>query len=152
MTHFIIPDTVSLFREFYTSTARASERFAKAMVPTLPYPAWMNPFRPGHDGKATLQAIATLYGLSSYSEMTVNTYGQNTLIGEERPPLPEPLDAQLVPLAESMIADWLNETTPHGIASILYGDEIMATQGYPGLGLPPFAGIEIAHLRVYGET
>lgn len=138
--------TPKTLRDWLAMEGSAS-RFVEAMIPNLPYPAWMNPFHPAADWDDTLQAVAALYGLSSYSEMKVNTYGQNTIVGDERPPFPKPLDADMRELVESVITDSLDETTPHRIASILYGDEIIAAQGYPGLGLPPFAGYEIAHLR-----
>jgi len=118
--------------------------FAASIVSDLPFPTWMAPFHPAPDWNATLQTIAAHYGLASYDDMTVNTYGQNSVIGSARAPLPEALDPNMSELVESVIKDALDTTIPHVIAAHLYGDAIVERQGHPGAGLPPFAGYAVA--------
>lgn len=114
--------------------------FVGRMVPGLPTPAWMAPFHPQPDWEATLQAVADAYGVASYSQMMVNTYGQSSQVGDARDPLPEPLDDDMRELVAAVLADALDETQAPDIAAYLYGDALVARQGFQGHGLPPYAG------------
>ncbi|MCI0711199.1 MAG: hypothetical protein L0154_13660, partial [Chloroflexi bacterium] len=56
----------------------------------------------------------------------------------------QPMDAETRDYAIDLIAAGLAETNPNRIAACLYGDEIVAEQGHEGIGLPPYAGFEVA--------
>ena len=49
--------------------------------------------------------------------------------------------------ASQVLEPHLMSTEPATIAACLYGDELVAAQGHPALGLPAYAGFQIAFER-----
>jgi len=107
--------------------------------------SWRDWLNPPADWPETLAQIAAIYGLSSFDDLVVNVYSSMQPIGSDRPPTVDPLSAEEREYARDVIRDGLGETDPNQIAAYLYGDEIVAEQGHQGVGLPPYAGFEVAH-------
>jgi len=59
-----------------------------------------------------------------------------------------PLDADEFAYARDLIGAALGATTPGVVAAYLYGDALVAPQGHPTVGLPPYAGFEVGYRLV----
>lgn len=119
-------------------------RFIAEQFPEEAYP-WGVTWQKSADYDTALAKIATLRGIDHYNHMLTNIYGAAVPIGTERPPDVRPMDAETFAYAEEIISDALDETDPIRIAAYLYGDELVARQGYPTIGLPAYAGYEVAY-------
>ena len=97
---------------------------------------------------ADLQAVAELYGAASYARVPANNYGQSEWRNLAPPPEAAPLDAEELAYAEDVLAGAIRSGDPRTIAAHLYGDAIIAEQGHPQAGLPPYAGFELAYRLV----
>lgn len=104
------------------------------------------PFAAPPDWPAELTRIAqTYYGLNSYDDMVLNTYGNMQPVGPERPPTPIPIPADELAYSLEVMRAALHENRSNFIAAYLYGDEIGAAQGLPAIGLPPYAGFDVGY-------
>ena len=121
--------------------------FVAEMVPELDAP-WLVAFRAPDDWDAALQSVAEMYGAPRYDEVLVNVYGATAPIGAERPPRALPLDTEDLEYARAVIGGAIDLSDAHLIAAHLYGDELLAAQGRPTVGLPPFAGFEVGYRLV----
>ena len=91
--------------------------------------------------------------MPSYDDVLVNVYGMTAQVGSARPPGAQPLDAEELAYAREVIGGALNRSDARLTAAHLYGDELLAAQGHPTVGLPPFAGFEAGYrlVQVYLE-
>ncbi|MGB1249227.1 MAG: DUF2268 domain-containing putative Zn-dependent protease [Candidatus Promineifilaceae bacterium] len=119
-------------------------RFVAQQFPDELFP-WAVTWQKSADYDAALAKIATLRGIDVYDHMLTNIFGAVVPIGSKRPPQIEPMDAETFAYAEEVIREALDETDPIQIAAHLYGDELVARQGYPTAGLPAYAGYEVAY-------
>ena len=117
--------------------------FIADCVTDLHVPAWAVTVAPPDHWDATLDQVAAMYGLKGYDDMIVNVYGHMIPVGPERPPVPEPLDAEELAYAAAIMREALAETNPVRIAAYLYGDEIIAAKGHAAAGLSPFSGFYV---------
>lgn len=141
-----IPHTLS---EWLT-TEGAAARWVEAIHPEEPHP-WLAAFRRPDDEAAALAHIASFYDLPHYDDLVTNIYGAKVQVGAYRPPEALPLTDEESGYVMDVIQSALNSDLPiqqNLIAAYLYGDEIVTEQGHPGLGLPPYAGIEAAYRLV----
>jgi uncharacterized protein YjaZ len=122
--------------------------FVEAQFPD--FVPWLVSFRKPDDWDDTLSEIARRYGLSAYDEMTANVYGSLTQVGEDRPPEALPLPDEELTYTQDLLLAALTESNPNRIAAYLFGDELVAAQGHQGMGVPPFAGYEVAYRLVKG--
>ncbi len=113
---------------------------------------WRVPFTPSSDWEATLQWVAEQYNLSDYANMPTNTYGQVAPMGTARPPTASELGAEELDYTRAVLRDMLDETNANTIAAALYGDAVVASQGAPGVGLSPYAGIAAAAHAIPEDT
>lgn len=111
---------------------------------------WLLAHEAPDDAEATLSEIAAHYGLAHYSELRTNVYGSLMPVGEARPPQAPWLDEEEREYTRQVLGAALTERSPQRIAAYLYGDEILAAQGHPTVGLSPLAGFHIAHELVQG--
>jgi uncharacterized protein YjaZ len=58
------------------------------------------------------------------------------------------LDTDELEYALAVIGGALDISDARLIAAHLYGDELLAAQGHPTVGLPPFAGFEVGYRLV----
>jgi uncharacterized protein YjaZ len=126
--------------------------FVAELFPEQEVP-WLVAFRAPDDWNAALQSVADIYGVPRYDDLLVNVYGSTTPVGSERPPRALPLSAEELEYARAVIGGALDTRDARIIAAHLYGDELLAAQGHPTVGLPPFAGFEVAYrlVRAYLE-
>lgn len=138
-------------RSYTLRDALAAEGLAAALVgqlfPELPAP-WLVAHAAPPSWPADLQAVAELYGAASYARVPANNYGQSEWRDLAPPPAAAPLDAEELAYAEHVLAGALYASDPRTIAAHLYGDAIIAEQGHPQAGLPPYAGFELAYRLV----
>ncbi len=131
--------------------ALAAEGIAAALVaelfPDLPAP-WLVAHTAPPSWPIDLQAIAELYGAASYARVPANNYGYSELRDLALPPEAAPLDSEELAYAEHVLAGAIGAGDPRAIAAHLYGDTIIAEQGHPQAGLPPYAGFELAYRLV----
>lgn len=131
--------------------ALAAEGLAAALVAAA-FPAAPEPWLLAHAAPAgwadDLRAAAGLYGLPDYRRVPANTYGRNEWRDVDPPPPAAPLDAEELAYAEELAAAALAADDPRAIAAHLYGDVIVAEQGHLQVGLPPYAGFEVAYRLV----
>jgi uncharacterized protein YjaZ len=131
--------------------------FAAEIFPELDAP-WLVAFRAPDDWNAALQAVADIYAVPRYDDLLVNVYGATAPVGAERPPRALRLDTDELEYAHAVIGGALDISDARLIAAHLYGDELLAAQGHPTVGLPPFAGFEVgyrlvqAYLELTGES
>jgi uncharacterized protein YjaZ len=104
---------------------------------------WLVAFRAPDDWNAALQSVADMYAAPRYDDLLVNVYGTTAPVGAERPPRALPLNAEELEYARAVIGSALDISDARLIAAHLYGDELLAAQGHPTVGLPPFAGFEV---------
>jgi hypothetical protein len=114
---------------------------------------WLVAFRAPDDWNAALQSVADIYGVPRYDDLLVNVYGTTASVGAERPPRALPLSAEELEYARAVIGSALDTRDARMIAAHLYGDELLAAQGHPTVGLSPFAGFEVGYrlVRAYLE-
>jgi uncharacterized protein YjaZ len=126
--------------------------FVAEMFPEQDAP-WLVAFRAPDDWDAALQSVAEMYGVPRYDDLLVNVYGTTAPVGAERPPRALPLDTEELEYARALIGGALGISDARLIAAHLYGDELLAAQGHPTVGLPPFAGFEVGYrlVRAYLE-
>src|SRR4029079_19030298 len=95
--------------------------------------------------------VADIYAVPRYDAVLVNVYGATAPIGPERPPRALPLDGEELEYARAVIGGALGLSDARLIAAHLYGDELLAAQGHPTVGLPPFAGFEVGYRMVQAQ-
>ena len=138
-------------RTYTLGDALAAEGLAAALVarlfPELPAP-WLVAHAAPPSWPADLQAVAELYGAASYARVPANNYGQSEWRELAPPPEAAPLDAEELDYAEQVLAGAISANDPRTLAAHLYGDAIIAEQGHPQAGLPPYAGFELAYRLV----
>lgn len=110
--------------------------------------AWLAPFAAPPGWEDDLQALAALYGVASFADIPFNIYGSWGVMGAERPPEPVPLDDDELAYSAALLAGRLDATDPALIAAALYGDELVAANGFPTLGLSAYAGFQVAFAAV----
>jgi uncharacterized protein YjaZ len=118
--------------------------FVAAQFPDDPAP-WLAPFRPPPDHQATLDHVATLLGLDEYRQLEANVYGARVRVADLAMPTARPMEPDELAYARELIAASLDATEPCSIAAHLYGDELVAAQGHPSVGLPAYAGFEAGY-------
>lgn len=118
-----------------------------AGVPLITAP-WLVAFAKPDDWDQALAHVAQFYQLASYNDLVVNVYGGQVPIGSERPPQARPLDPEDLEYATEIIKAALDVTDATTIAAYMYGDAIVAMQGHPAVGLPPYAGFEVGYRLV----
>lgn len=135
-------------RRYTLADALAAEGLAAALVAAI-FPAAPAPWLLAHVAPAgwpeDLREVAGLYGLSDYERVPANSYGRSEWRSLDPPPAAAPLDAEELAYAEELIGTAIAADDPRAIAAHLYGDVIVAEQGHPQAGLPPYAGFEIAY-------
>lgn len=135
-------------RRYTLADALAAEGLAAALAGDM-FPEHQAPWLVGHiapeSWPADLQAVAELYGAASYAKVPANDYGHSIWREMEPPPPAAPLDTDELAYAEDVIRAALDANDPRTIAAHLYGDAIVAEQGHPQAGLPPYAGFEVAY-------
>lgn len=109
---------------------------------------WLVSFSPPPDWEEALAQIAQLSGAARFDEVPANIYGSEVPMGLERPIRPAPLDTEELAYARAVVDEALDATEPRTIAAHLYGDELVAAQGHPSVGLPSDAGFEVGYRRV----
>lgn len=109
---------------------------------------WLAAFRKPDDWDAALDHLARIYGVKSFSDIVVNVYGVSETAGEARGPQSARMTIEEIDYARQIISRSLEVNDARVIAAHLYGDLIVAAQGHPTVGLPPYAGFEIAHRLV----
>lgn len=109
--------------------------------------AWNVVWRKPQDWDQTLCFVADHHGLEKYDDLVTNIYGSPVPIGSVRAPIPTNLDDDEREYTLEIIKVY-EETIPHKIAAYLFGDELIAPQGYPPEGLSPYAGIYIAEQMI----
>ncbi len=124
--------------------------FVAEIFPALDAP-WLVAFRAPDDWDAALQSVADMYAVPRYDDVLVNVYGSTAPVGADRPPRALPLSAEELEYAHAVIGGALDTSDARLIAAHLYGDELLAAQGHPTVGLPPFAGFEVGYrlIRAY---
>ncbi len=125
-----------------------SAAFVAAACPDIPTAPWLVAFRQAGDWPGALAAVAHMYGVETYDDIGFNVYGSRFSSGSMRPPEARPLDADDLVYARDLIGAALGATTPGVIAAYLYGDALVAPQGHPTVGLPPYAGFEVGYRLV----
>jgi uncharacterized protein YjaZ len=128
------------------------EGFAATFVAMVGFPLhappWLVAFARPDDWDWTLEQIAQFYGIASYNDLVVNVYGGQVPIGSERLPQAAALDPEDLTYAVEIIGAALDAVDATTIAAYMYGDAIVAAQGHPGVGLPPYAGFEVGYWLV----
>lgn len=128
------------------------EGLSAAFVETAGIPLnaapWLVAFAKPDDWDAALAHVAQFYQLARYNDLVVNVYGGQVPIGDERPPQAAPLDAEDLEYAGEIITSALDVSDATTIAAYMYGDAIVAMQGHPAVGLPPYAGFEVGYQLV----
>ncbi len=125
-----------------------SAAFVAAVCPDIPTAPWLVAFHPAGDWPDALAAVAHMYGVATYDDIGSNVYGSRVSSDGARPPAARPLDADELAYAHDLIGAALGATTPGVIAAYLYGDALVAPQGHPTVGLPPYAGCEVGYRMV----
>ncbi|MBV9789744.1 MAG: hypothetical protein JOZ51_16275, partial [Chloroflexi bacterium] len=125
-----------------------SAAFVEAAGAPLNTAPWLVAFAKPDDWDQALAHVAQFYQLASYNDLVVNVYGGQVPIGSERPPQARPLDVEDVEYATEIIKAALDVTDATTIAAYMYGDAIVAMQGHPAVGLPPYAGFEVGYRLV----
>lgn len=121
---------------------------ARRLQPDLATP-WLASFSEPAAWQDELRRIAqTWYGVADYSDVTTNVYGASAVMGHERPPPAQALDAETLALSIAELGESLDAGDPLSIAAALYGDEWLALNGHPPAGIPAWAGLEIGHRLV----
>ncbi len=93
------------------------------------------------------QRQALLHGVADYADLVGNVFGHK-IKGMELAPQPVALDADERDYSLEVITGALDETIPQRIAGYLYCDPFITGQGHPGVGMSPYAGLEVAHILV----
>lgn len=125
-----------------------SAAFVEATSTALHVPPWLVAFAKPEDWDLALAHVAQFYQLASYNDLVVNVYGGQVPVGSERPPQAVPLDPEDRAYAREIIKAALNVSDATTIAGYMYGDAIVAMQGHPAVGLPPYAGFEVGYRLV----
>lgn len=125
-----------------------SAAFVEATSTPLNVPPWLVAFAKPNDWDQALGHVAQFYQLASYNDLVVNVYGGQVPIGSERLPQAVPLDPEDLAYASEIIKAALNVSDATTIAGYMYGDAIVAMQGHPAVGLPPYAGFEVGYRLV----
>jgi len=138
-------------KRYTLADALAAEGLAAALVAEL-FPALPAPWLAAHvapaEWPADLRAVAALYGAGDYSRVPANSYGRSEWRALPDPPAGAPLDAEELAYAEEVVGAASAADDPRAIAAHLFGDAIIAEQGHPQAGLPPYAGFEVAYRLV----
>jgi uncharacterized protein YjaZ len=140
------PDPAPTLADYLALEGLAASFVAQGF-PTLPEP-WLAPFRPPDDWPDALAHVAQIYGLKHYDELTGNIYGSRIsgeTVNSQRYPKAHRLSVDEYDYAQALIRDALAAADAPTIAAYLYGDEAVANQGYATVGLPNFAGFEVAY-------
>lgn len=107
------------------------------------FPAFAEPqllsFRAPENWESALAHAATLCGAESYDALKANIYGGD---GASVEPVPSVSPLEERAYVHAVLLEHLGETQPTRIAACLYGDEVVAAQGHPGMGAPLFAGLQ----------
>jgi len=135
-------------RDWLVTVGLASHGVA-ATYPDLSAP-WIAPFVMPADWTQALQHAAQLHGAPDYAALVGNVYGHK-IKGINLAPQPAPLDDDEREYSLEVIRSALDETIPQRIAGYLYGDVFITEQGHPGVGMSPYAGLEVAHVLM-GEA
>ncbi|HEY0606448.1 MAG TPA: DUF2268 domain-containing putative Zn-dependent protease [Herpetosiphonaceae bacterium] len=125
-----------------------SAAFVEAAGVPLSAAPWLVAFAKPDDWDQALSDVAQFYQLASYNDLVVNVYGGQVPIGDERPPEAAPLDPEDLEYASAIIKAALDVSNATTIAAYMYGDAIVAMQGHPAVGLPPYAGFEVGYRLV----
>lgn len=125
-----------------------SAAFVESAGVALNAAPWLVAFAKPDDWNQALAHVAQFYQLASYNDLVVNVYGGQVPIGDERPPHATPLDPEDLEYAAEIIKTALDVSDATTIAAYMYGDAIVAMQGHPAVGLPPYAGFEVGYRLV----
>ena len=117
-------------------------QFLQEMSPETVQP-WLTAFQAPTGWKNDLDHVAKFYDLPNYDALKTNIYGTE----ESSAPVPQalPLDADELDSAKALILESHSETHPAIVAAHLYGDELVAPQGHPGVGMPAYGGLELSY-------
>jgi uncharacterized protein YjaZ len=108
-------------------------------------PPWLVAFAKPADWEQALAHVAGFYQLPSYDQLEVNVYGSRFAVGAERLPQACALDRDELGYATEVLGAALSVADATTIAAYMYGDAIVAAQGHPTVGLPPYAGFEVGY-------
>lgn len=122
--------------------------FAAILYPNTPGYPWLFPFERPADWRAILARIASFYGVADYAQVPTNYFGGKEDAANFKPNLLAPMESEELIYAQEIINQALSSTAPQTIAAHLYGDEILARQGHPTVGLPLYAGFEVGYRLV----
>ncbi|HEY1011366.1 MAG TPA: hypothetical protein VGE07_01595, partial [Herpetosiphonaceae bacterium] len=122
--------------------------FVAARCPERAADPWRVVFATPPGWEEDLQAVAALHGKDSFADLPFNIYGSWGVMGAERPPEPLPLAPDELAYSAGLLAGLLDATDPALIAAALYGDELVAANGFPTLGLSAYAGFHVAWAAV----
>lgn len=132
----------------YLVMAGLAAHFAANLYPATPGYPWLFSFERPADWLTVLAKIASFYGLDDYAQAPTNYFGgKEDAANFQSSPL-APLEPEELLYAEEIINPALSSTAPQTIAAHLYGDEILARQGHPTVGLPLYAGFEVGYRLV----
>ncbi len=106
---------------------------------------WAIPFTRPSDWHDTLRSIAQVSGFESYANLPVNVYGVTAPAGADHLPDPPMVNAERMALIQARCMEARGTVDPVEIAGLLYGDEPLAMNGHPVLGLPFASGFAVAH-------
>jgi uncharacterized protein YjaZ len=109
---------------------------------------WLTPFRPPPDEAAMLSQLAQLLGVPAYVDLQANVYGATVTAADVPSPEAKQLARDELEYAWGIVRPLLTSTDPRTIAAVLYGDELIAAQGHPSLGLPAYTGFELGYRAV----
>ena len=106
---------------------------------------WAIPFTRPSDWRDTLRSIAHASGFESYANLPVNVYGVTAPAGADHLPDPPMVNVEHMALIHARCLQARGTVDPVEIAGLLYGDEPLAMNGHPVLGLPFASGFAVAH-------
>lgn len=115
----------------------------KRYGPCEPDCAWMLALQHAKDWGSVLSQIAEWYGEQEYEDVEVNIYGSRVKAGNVGIVPPEPLTSDELDYAQGELAEHWESNDPIHVAGFLYGDTLLAEQGYATMGVPAYAGFAV---------
>lgn len=108
---------------------------------------WLLPFAPPQGWPDELARVAQMHGYERYQDVPANLYG-NVVQGGYAVLRAQPLQADELEAALSLLPQALPTTDTNAIAAYLYGDEVVQPQGHPGVGMLSLGGLEVAYWMI----